>query len=105
MLPARRARPHRGGVPMVRHLLDRRLTVFVLSLLLLASGTPQVLSREAAQDAFLADALTVRQERRAGDAYQSIGVPPDDEPYRLATVPTASGANPLYPANHTFDAA
>lgn len=89
---------------MARGLIERRTVVFFISLLLLASGTPQVLSREAAQDAFLADALAVRQERRAGDAYQSIGVPPDDEQYRLATVPTPSGANPLYPANHTFDA-
>ena len=87
---------------MARTILQRRTVVGILCLLLIASGTPQVLARDAAQDALFAQAAA-RQKPEAANTYASIGVPPDDLA-RAMSAPTASGANPLYPVNHTFDA-
>ena len=47
---------------MARRLIERRTIVIILSLLRIASGTPQVLARDAAQDALLAQAIAARQE-------------------------------------------
>ena len=54
---------------MARKLIERQTVVLVLSLLLLASGTPQVLARDAAQDAFLTDA----RNNTTTNTYDSLG--------------------------------
>jgi RHS repeat-associated protein len=86
-------------------IVRRRTVVCILALLLLAGGTPQVLGQDAATAALFTRALAAQQDRLAQSiAYQSTGAPPDDELYQTLEAPLASGANPLYPANHTFDA-
>ncbi len=83
--------PHRG-----RLLLQRLLLIVVL----LAPGTPAVVIQRAS-----AQVQRQRAEQPAnGGPAASIGQPPDDAAHFLSTLPDPSGANPLYPANHSFDA-
>jgi hypothetical protein len=92
---------------MPRRLLECRSVVVLVSLLLLASGTPQVVAQEQAQAALSRQVAVAAMATRleGGDrAIARVGLAPAlDEIARFNGSPTPSGANPLYPPNHTFD--
>ena len=82
----------------------QRWLVGLLCVAILASGTPRLAADAAAQRAAQRWGAVVRAQAATVDGQPGLllGAPPDPNERRLLTV-TASGANPPYPLNQTFD--